>query len=298
MQHHEETLAAYVESVRTRPETLGVVLVGSVCRGTERPDSDVDVYRVITDEAFEVADATETLSYSIPEISTYEGGTSTSGVLPRYLAAGLHGDEPTRASFVGARVAYSTLPDLERTVAAIPTLTDDEWRQREMSYISQLRLYFRYFLKQGEKLDDVYLLHWAAVHGVNAASRALLAHGRILFRGAKYSRALLADLPDLPAGFLEDTADLLCSDVRRARRSWRRSRASRTGDPARAVAEPVHPGQRARLVEGHAAARGHSSYRETGVPRSGPARPRVSFMSSDRVLTAAAAAVCVCCRVA
>jgi hypothetical protein len=55
----------------------------------------------------------------------------------------------------------------------------------------------------------VYLLHWAAVHGVNAASRALLAHGRILFRGAKYSRTLLADLPDLPEGFLDDTADLL-----------------------------------------------------------------------------------------
>ena len=59
MQHHEETLAAYVESVRTRPETLGVVLVGSVCRGTERPDSDVDVYRVITDEAFEVGGGRE-----------------------------------------------------------------------------------------------------------------------------------------------------------------------------------------------------------------------------------------------
>ena len=211
MQHHEQTLAAYVESVRNLPETLGVVLVGSVCRGTERPDSDVDVYRVITDEAFEVADATERLSYSVREISTYEGGyVDIKECSPAYLAAAIdHGDEPTRASFVGARVAFSTLPDLERTVAAIPTLSDQEWHQREVSFISQLRLYFRYFLKQGEKLDYVYLLHWAAVHGVNAASRALLAHGRILFRGANYSRTLLADLPDLPAGFLEDTADLL-----------------------------------------------------------------------------------------
>jgi predicted nucleotidyltransferase len=213
MQHHEETLAAYVESVRSLPETLGVVLVGSVCRGTERPDSDVDVYRVITDEAFEVADATERLSYSIREISTYDGGyVDIKECCPSYLAEALdHGDEPTRASFVGARVAYSTIPDLAQTVAAIPTLSDEEWHQREMSFISQLRLYFRYFLAQGEKLDDAYLLHWAAVHGVNAASRALLAHGRILFRGAKYSRTLLADLPDLPAGFLEDTADLLAA---------------------------------------------------------------------------------------
>ncbi len=211
MQHHEETLAAYVASVQGLPETLGVVLVGSMARGTERPDSDVDVYRVITDEAFAVAHATERLSYSIEEISTYEGGyVDIKECSPSYLAAAIdHGDEPTRASFVGARVAYSTLPDLAQTVAAIPTLSDEAWHERETAFISQLRLYLGYFLKQGEKLDDVYLLHWAAVHGVNAASRALLAHGRILFRGAKYSRTLLADLPDLPPGFLEDTADLL-----------------------------------------------------------------------------------------
>ena len=53
------------------------------------------------------------------------------------------------------------------------------------------------------------LLQWAAVHLVNAASRALLAHGRILFRGAKYERTLLADLPDLPDGFLDLSARLL-----------------------------------------------------------------------------------------
>lgn len=211
MQHHEDTLAAYVESVRHLPETLGVVLVGSLCRGTERPDSDVDVYRVITDEAFAVADATERLSYSVRELSTYDGGyVDIKETSPSYLAAAIEmGDEPTRASFVGARVAYSALADLEQTVAAIPVLSDEQWHEREMSFITQMRLYWRYFLKQGEKLDDVYLLHWAAVHGVNAASRALLAHGRILFRGAKYSRTLLADLPDLPDGFLEKTADLL-----------------------------------------------------------------------------------------
>jgi hypothetical protein len=43
VQHHEDTLAAYVRLVRHRPETLGVVLVGSACRGTERPDSVIDV---------------------------------------------------------------------------------------------------------------------------------------------------------------------------------------------------------------------------------------------------------------
>ncbi len=211
MQHHEDTLAAYVELVRDRPETLGVVLVGSACRGTERPDSDIDVYLVVTDEAFAAADAEERLSYVNREAATYDGGyVDIKECCPSYLAAAVErGDEPTRASFVGSRVAYTTIADLEQTIASITNLGDAEWRQRETSFISQMRLYGRYFLGQGVKLGDPYLLHWAAVHAVNSASRALLAHGRILFRGAKYERTLLADLADLPEGFLDLSADLL-----------------------------------------------------------------------------------------
>jgi len=213
VQHHEDTLAAYVELVRDRPETLGVVFVGSACRGTERPDSDIDVYLVVTDEAFADADAEERLSYVNREAATYDGGyVDIKECCPRYLAAAVErGDEPARASFVGARVAYTTIPDLEQTIAAVTTLSDAEWRQRETSFISQMRLYGGYFLGQGVKLGDPYLLHWAAVHLVNAASRALLAHGRILFRGAKYERALLADLVDLPDGFLDLSANLLAA---------------------------------------------------------------------------------------
>lgn len=221
MQHHEDTLQAYVDLVRERPETLGVILVGSVCRGTERPDSDVDVYRVITDEAFAEADATETLSYSLRDIGTYEGGyVDIKECCPSYLAAAVErGDEPTRASFVGARVAYSLLPDLETTVAAIPQLPDEAWQEREVAFISQMRLYGRYFLGQGVKLGDPYLLHWAAVHMVNSASRALLAHGRVLFRGAKYERTLLRDVADLPVGFLDLSAEVLAQpDVDKGKR--------------------------------------------------------------------------------
>ena len=55
MHHHEQTIDAFTASQALRPEVLGVVMIGSVARGQERPDSDVDVYLVITDEAYEAA---------------------------------------------------------------------------------------------------------------------------------------------------------------------------------------------------------------------------------------------------
>ena len=46
MHHHEQTIDAFTASQALRPEVLGVVVIGSVARGDERPDSDVDVYLV------------------------------------------------------------------------------------------------------------------------------------------------------------------------------------------------------------------------------------------------------------
>ena len=57
MRHHEETIAAYVAKVADEPEVLALVVVGSVARATERSTSDVDVYLVVTDEAYTAAGA-------------------------------------------------------------------------------------------------------------------------------------------------------------------------------------------------------------------------------------------------
>ena len=45
MRHHEETIEDFTARA-ARPEVIGVVVVGSVARGDERTDSDVDVYLV------------------------------------------------------------------------------------------------------------------------------------------------------------------------------------------------------------------------------------------------------------
>src|SRR5699024_12333288 len=74
MENHETTLAAYVERVRAQADALGVVLTGSVARGTERAGSDVDIVLVVTDEAFDAAWAENRISYAERVDATYSGG--------------------------------------------------------------------------------------------------------------------------------------------------------------------------------------------------------------------------------
>src|ERR687898_2023470 len=63
MEQQERALAAYIDSVRGAPDVLAVVVVGSVARGDERPDSDVDVYLVVREERFAAASADNRLAW-------------------------------------------------------------------------------------------------------------------------------------------------------------------------------------------------------------------------------------------
>lgn len=199
MQHHTTTLEAFVDSVRTSASALAVVLGGSVARGTARPDSDVDVHLVVTEEEFTAARDAERLSFVTSDVATYDGGyVDVKVISPSVLrAAAERGDEATRAAFVGARVAWSRLDGLDALIAAIPRLTDDEWNRRRDSAVAQMRLYSAYFVPQASALGDQYLLSWAGLHQATSAGRALLAHEHVLFQGPKYLRSAIAALAEV-----------------------------------------------------------------------------------------------------
>ncbi|WP_159622982.1 nucleotidyltransferase domain-containing protein [Ruania rhizosphaerae] len=211
MQHHQDTLAAFVEHVRHDPDAVGVVVTGSVAHGTERPDSDVDVQLVLTEEAFAQAWEQNRLSYVVRDVATYDGGyvdikVASADFLRR---AARDGDDAMRHSMIGARVAWSRIEGLEEVVAAIPVLPADLWEDRMASFIAQARLHGGYFLKQAVILDNTHLLHHAAVHAVTAGGRALLALNRTLFKGHKYLDEMLASAGHVPDEYARAAAELL-----------------------------------------------------------------------------------------
>jgi hypothetical protein len=211
VQHHDDTLAAFLAQESAREDAVAVVVTGSVARGDPRPDSDVDVYLVVSEERFGKAWDDGLVGYVDTDVATYDGGyvdvkLATADYLHR---AAETADDPTRASFLNARLAWSRDPSVAGLVAAIPRIPDDVWADRGRSFVAQLRLYVHYFLLQGEAHGNTYLRTWAAVHAVGAGGRALLALNRTLFQGPKYLEKTVPGLPRVPAGYADLAAALL-----------------------------------------------------------------------------------------
>jgi hypothetical protein len=210
MEHHERAVAAYVGTARRDPSALAVIVVGSVARGTERPDSDVDLYLVVGDDAFADALARNRLSWTERHDADYPGGyVDVKLASPRVLAvAAESGDDPMRASFEGARIAFRRGIDLDGVLEAILRLPDAAWDERVRAQLAQARIHGGYFLPQAEASGDAFLRHHAATHLALAAARAGLAERRTLLRGPKYVAETLERL-DLPDGFFARWRELV-----------------------------------------------------------------------------------------
>ena len=199
MLHHDEAVGRYVARESARPDTLAIVLTGSVARGTERPDSDVDLYLVVTEDRWAEAYAAERLMYTEQDGIDYDAGyfDVKLATLSYLDDAADRGDDPVRDSFAASRIVFSRVDDLDARIARIQPAAD-EWDARVASFLAQARLHGGYFLKQAHESGDRLLLRHASVHLATSTARALLAANRVVFPGPKYLSALVAGLERKP----------------------------------------------------------------------------------------------------
>jgi predicted nucleotidyltransferase len=203
VKHHDAAVASYVERVSADPEVLAVILTGSIARGTERPDSDVDLYLLVTDDRWDSAFERRRLMYVERDGIDYEGGyyDIKLATLSYLDDAAERGDDPVRDSFAISRIAFSRVDDLAERIDRIGAVPDDVWTGRVASFVAQARLHGDYFLKGALDSGDIMLLRHASVHFASAAGRALLAFNHVFFSGPKYLAKQVAALERKPAGF-------------------------------------------------------------------------------------------------
>lgn len=200
MRHHEDAIARYVARVSPSPQTLAVVITGSLARGTEREDSDVDLYLIVTEEAWRAAFAEERLMFVETESAEYPHGyfDIKLATLSYLDDAAERGDDPVRDSFAHSTVAFSRVDDLEDRLKRITSVPAASWDARVDSFLAQVQLHGGYFLVQGYEHHNPVLLHHAAVHLVTAASRMLLAYNHAFFQGPKYLAKAVDAVPNKP----------------------------------------------------------------------------------------------------
>jgi len=179
--HHEEAIANLVQRFECDGEVVALILAGSVARGAEREDSDIDAMVVVTDEKLAALAREGRLSETIREGCAYEGGYfdlkyCTIDYLQKAAAVG---SEPSRNAFRGARCLYTKMPEVPFFVAQIPVFQTNEKAEKMLSFYSAFALNARYLWRvaQGER----YLQHRAAGDMVLFGLRMVLQESEVLF---------------------------------------------------------------------------------------------------------------------
>jgi hypothetical protein len=208
---HAAAIDAFVDRARSDPDARGVVLVGSVARGEDRPDSDVDLYLVVSDTAFDRAATAGRISYvDRTGIADPHGYVDVKLVSPSYLRDAVgDGDDPLRASLVGFRVLWDAGERLDALIAAVLDPGPAYFVTLQGAFAAQVALHGGYFLPQALSLGKPLLAHHAAVHAAYAAGRLMLASERVFFRGAKYLDAQLTACASAPTGLVPMLEDLV-----------------------------------------------------------------------------------------
>jgi hypothetical protein len=190
-----------------------VPLGGSIAKGTERCESDVDLIVVVDDEGYRRRLAENRVAFLFHDVADYPGGYVEGRFLSRefVLAAAERGSEPTRHSFTGVRPVWGHDAELIEVVARIPVYPEADRERRIDAFFAQLVLNRVYFWPEGIRREDLYLQLRAATEAVLFGGRMVLAHHRTLFQNQKRLMETLDQvspaIADLGRAFLSQLDD-------------------------------------------------------------------------------------------
>ncbi|HLI69727.1 MAG TPA: hypothetical protein VKV19_08210 [Ktedonobacteraceae bacterium] len=203
-EHHERVIQRLTERFQSDPRFLALIVGGSVAKGWEIEDSDVDVMLIASDEEYARRAATRDLGYFDFEIVDYPGGYVEGKIIDLAFLQEVadHGSEPARSAFLKTIVAYSHLPDLDTLLARIPVYQEQEHEVKMRAFASQLAI-SNWYLWDAERRQNFYQLSWAANNLVLFGGRLILAHNRLLYPYHKWFLHQLRLAPAKPENLLD-----------------------------------------------------------------------------------------------
>ena len=208
--HHERTVHKLADHFAKQEDCLAVIVSGSVAKGVEKDDSDIDAILVFTDEACKAKWDRNELFYWTTDFCDYPGGYIDGKIvdLAYMRAAAERGNEVTRAAFKDALIVHCRLPEIKELVARIPVYQLDEQREKIQSFYAQFECAF-WYVGEALRRDDKYLLTHAVSELILYGGRLILAHNQVLFPYHKLFMEELRAAPEKPDHLMELIDSLL-----------------------------------------------------------------------------------------
>ncbi len=190
--HHARAIQRLAEHFAQDETCLGVIVGGSVAKGLEREDSDIDAMIVVTDDVYGEKWKQNQLFFFSLDLCDYPGGYVDGKLvtLEFVRAAAERGSEVVRAAFSGAFVVHSKVEGLEELVRRIPVYPVDEQRDKIQSFYAQFECAY-WYLGEALRRNDPYLRSRSVSDLVLFGGRLILAHNQVLY---PYHKFLMTEL--------------------------------------------------------------------------------------------------------
>ncbi len=208
--HHKNAIDKLVEKIKEDERFLALIIAGSIAKGMEREDSDIDVILVATDEEFEKRKRRNRYLYYETQFCDYPGGYIDGKIVNFQFLETIaeRGSEPARDAFNSAWIAYSKIPQLEELLKKIPIFQKEEKLEKIKKFYAQFEI-ANWFVKEAERRNDNYLLTRAATDLILFGGRLILEHNEILYPFHKLFMEILDQAPDKPENLMKLIEKLL-----------------------------------------------------------------------------------------
>jgi hypothetical protein len=202
--HHKKAIEKVVELLKKDERFLALIIGGSVAKGMEREDSDIDVVLVATDEEFKRRKKNNMFLYYTKDVCDYPGGYIDGKVVDLQLLRTVaeRGNEPARDAFRDAWIAYSKIPELKDLFKKIPVFQKEEKLEKIQKFYAQFEC-ANWIIQEAEKRNDDYLLTRGITDLILFGGRLILEHNEILYPFHKLFMQILEKAPDKPDNIME-----------------------------------------------------------------------------------------------
>ncbi|MCL1793054.1 MAG: nucleotidyltransferase domain-containing protein [Oscillospiraceae bacterium] len=201
--HHKKSLENLVDYFKNDVDVVSVILGGSIAKGCERIDSDIDAIVVVTDAKYAALEQENRLSECIYGYCTYEKGYfDIKYTTIEYLEAlAERGSEPSRNAFKSSKCVFGENKKVAELIEKIPVFQKQEKNDKMLSFYSAFSLSCGYFWGSSE--NNAYLRIKAASDIVLFGLRLILQNNEVLFPCHKALLETVGNLENKPEDIVE-----------------------------------------------------------------------------------------------
>jgi len=211
--HHRKSIEKLTAQLEKKANFQALILGGSITKGYERENSDIDIMIVIPDEEFQKRRRRKRLMYFDTSVCNYPDGYVDGKLvsIPFLKLVAEKGGEPARDAFRDAIIVFSKIPDLQALLDKIPIYQKEQKLEKIQKFFTQFE-YANWALIDAFNLNNKYLIARSVSDLVLFGGRLILAHNEMLFPFHRWFLKRLGEAPDKPKNLMVLIDNLLSNN--------------------------------------------------------------------------------------